>query len=173
MSTEPDMISLEHFPSTRGVMLNTKLYNAATLARHLKTGKKNVPHSRRQLTEAEYERIMHKAGRYHAWNHVPGTDKLQYSQYHPRTAHKKILMRNSGSQILQAKHAAALISKIRKRLDALLGKLQNKVLTDPEIQSEIHEDIIRLEDVNRHLKKMDNGWASDGWAIDFMQSLYR
>ena len=152
MSTEPDMISLEHFPSTRGVMLNTKLYNAATLARHLKTGKKNVPHSRRQLTEAEYERIMHKAGRYR----VPHTDKLGYSQYHSRTAHKKMLMRNSGSQILQAKHAAALISKIRKRLDALLGELQNKVLTDTEVQSEIYEYIIHLEDVNDHVKKMDN-----------------
>ena len=152
MSTEPDMISMEHFPSKRGVMLNTKLYNAATLARHLKTGKVNVPHSRRKLTEAEYENIMRKAGRILSPTH--SGDKRRYSKYLSRTSHKKMLTIRNGSLPLQRKYAAALLSKIRKRIDAELNELA-KDLTDPGIMDPefLFDTIYRLEKVNGAVKQ--------------------
>ena len=64
-------------------------------------------------------------------------------------------MRHNGPQILQSKHAVALISKIRKRIDALLEKMQKMVLTEAEVHSESHELIHDLEGINDHVKKMD------------------
>lgn len=63
----------------------------------------------------------------------------------------------SHTQSKQGKHAAALISKIRKRIDALLGKLEKEIRTDPEVQAEIHDYILLLEHVNSSVKKMDTG----------------
>ena len=142
------------------------MYNAAVLARHLKTGRKNVPHTRRQLTPAEYEDVMYKAGRIHRGpyqgpeNHGPPL--LQYSEYQSRTAYKKMSRRhqNGGEsdhpQFLQTQHAVALVGKIRKRIDALLGRKQREMLDDSD-PSLMYAYIHGLEDLSSHVKKIKDG----------------
>ena len=135
MSQEPDIISLDHFPLKRGVMLNTKLYNAATLARHLKTGRQNVPHSRRKLTPNEYHNIMHKAGKrlgpmqmQRATRSQAAVHKTTYDRYMTQSAEKKLNYYESLNNVhlphKQAHQLGALLGKLRKVLDTKLTRAE-------------------------------------------------
>jgi hypothetical protein len=62
MSNETDPVTLEHFPVSRGVLLNTKMYNAKGLVQGLQAGVRFVPHTRRPFTNENIRRIMAKAG---------------------------------------------------------------------------------------------------------------
>lgn len=65
MAPDADPISLDHFPMSRAVWLNKKIYNAAFLSRMLKADRYIVPHTRRRLTPDEINTIMFMSGRRH------------------------------------------------------------------------------------------------------------
>ncbi len=75
LSDEPNMISLERFPVSRGITLNTKLYNARGLSQSIKRGDLKVPHSRRKLTADEINKIMSLTGRKRSSRMAPGNHR--------------------------------------------------------------------------------------------------
>lgn len=84
---DPDPISFEKFPLARGVWLNKKIYNSASLSKMLKAGYSIVPHTRRRLTPDEIDSIMYSSGR-RPKNHTMYADMpsvVTYEDYQSRT----------------------------------------------------------------------------------------
>jgi hypothetical protein len=66
LSNDPNLISFEHFPVWRGVVLNKKLYNAWEIVKAVRNHPntfRTVPHSRRPLTPANIQAAMAVVGR--------------------------------------------------------------------------------------------------------------
>lgn len=87
LSNEPDMISLEHFPTWRGVVLNKKMYDAMEILKGLRNHPnafRTVPHSRRPLTPANVQAAMAVLGR------VPkNPNAMTYNEFWSRRANKR------------------------------------------------------------------------------------
>lgn len=119
MSNEPNMISLAHFPTKRGVMLNKKLYDAAQLSRLLKQSRSSqqrvVPHSRRPLTNAEIHEIMTKSGRVKRTGGSSSSNP--YDAYMSRRR-----KRHDTKQLVAFKAADQKIKEMSKRIYDLLTR---------------------------------------------------
>jgi Zn-finger nucleic acid-binding protein len=85
-SPDPDPISLDHFPMSRGVWLNKKIYNATHLSKMLKAGQSTVPHTRRPLTFDEIDTIMYLSGRRlkNIGTYADVSPKVTYGDYQSR-----------------------------------------------------------------------------------------
>lgn len=86
LSPDPDPISMDHFPLSRGVWLNKKIYNASQLSRMLKAGQYTVPHTRRPLTFDEFNTIMYVSGRRpkNIGIYADVSPQVTYDDYHSR-----------------------------------------------------------------------------------------
>ena len=121
MSKEPDAISLERFPISRGVLLNTKLYDAAELSRMIsRTGDYRIPHSRRHVTQSELINIMYKAGR-----RLPIGDNIRHLTYSNFVSRRKHGRQKHEKGALQQAHTAAKVAKLQK---ILVKKLESPAL---------------------------------------------
>lgn len=67
LSNDPNLISFEHFPVWRGVVLNKKLYDALKIVKAVRNHPntfRTVPHTRRPLTPANIQAAMAVVGRF-------------------------------------------------------------------------------------------------------------
>ena len=127
MSTEPNIISLEHFPTKRGVLLNKQLYDAAFMAKHLKAGRTNIPHSRTKLTANQYQEIMEKTGKVYHRTSLPRNDYTAYEKLQK-------VRRVSLPKDVQARQVLTLAQKLRKTIYSKLMKCEST----PILGNKIH-----------------------------------
>lgn len=88
MSNDIDLLSLERFPTWRGVMLNKKMYDALEIVkavRHHPNTFRTVPHTRRPLTPANIQAAMAVVGR------LPkNPNAMTYNAFESRTRAKRV-----------------------------------------------------------------------------------
>lgn len=121
MSKEPNVISLERFPISRGVLLDKKLYDAAQVSRMIAhTGNYRIPHSRRHMTQSELINIMYKAGR-----RLPIGDEIPHLSYSNFISKRQHSRQKHEKGALQHAHTAAKVAKLQK---ILVKKLESPAL---------------------------------------------
>lgn len=154
LSKEPDVISLEHFPISRGVLLNKKLYDAAKLSRMIaRTGDYRIPHSRRHVTQSELINIMYKAGR-----RLPVGDESAHPDFKQKHEYSNFVSRRKHSRqthekgALQHTHTAAKVAKLQKilvkKLDSSALEMRSNAQL-PHLLSKLRR--MPLEDLLYHL----------------------
>jgi hypothetical protein len=138
MSPEPNVISLEHFPVSRGVWLNKKLYDASRLSQMIaRTGKAFVPHTRRQITEDELIDIMYKAGR--------RLDQENIDRFRHHGVPLKYTHFESARKVRREKHQKGAVQRAQMAAKvAKLGRLLAKKLESPALRVRAHANLQRV-----------------------------
>jgi hypothetical protein len=103
------------------VLLNKQLYDAAFMAKHLKAGRTNIPHSRTKLTANQYQEIMQKAGKVYHRASLPRNDYTAYEKLQK-------VRRVSIPKDVQARQVLALAQKLRKTIDSKLMRCESTIM---------------------------------------------